>query len=462
MAAYRGGVLKVSNSTGVLDVFDIRRFFGARESPGRVVCGLARPCLRLRLWGDAVASSPARRIGAALGKVMFPFGVFGDGVSRRFSHTGFGSRHQGVPMQAALTDDLGGQRRAAPRVAVVILNHNRWLLTVECLEAVQQIDYGNWIGIVLDNGSNDDSVRYFLDWSVGNLEVRSPYVKWNPGSKPVPMRLIDAFDSKPLRVGDQFHAEARGWSLVRLAKNVGFAAGANIGIALATQQSADFVWLVNNDAVPARSALSELVQCALADPRIGMAGSKLLYYDRPTHLQAAGGGRLLVWAGITRHYGAGEEDRGQWNRSFEPDYVTGASLLLRMASLEQVGLFDETFFFYGEEVDWQLRARRLGWRALYCPRSIVYHREAATIGRNSVRADYFSAVVGLQLCRRYAAWWLPSAVAFHLIRAGRRVVRGQFRRARAILAGILDALQGPGKYSGGSPIEQLPAPGRSG
>lgn len=322
-------------------------------------------------------------------------------------------------------------------VAIVILNYNGWRYTVECLESLGHLDYRDWWVVVVDNGSTDDSVERLRAWARGEVQVESRYVREPGWAKPV--RMLEYQGEPPENAGAEDDARL---VLIRLPENRGFAGGNNVGIRYALRRGADWTWLLNNDTVVAPNSLSEMLKAGEADERIGVVGCKLLYYDRPDTIQAAGGGRFYFCLGIARHYGWMQKDDGRWDRPFEPHYVTGASMLVRGVYWREVGLLDEGFFFYGEEVDWQLRAKKRGWRTAYAHRARVYHREGGTAGRKSPWTEFHVTKACIRLCRRHAAWSVLPAVVVNVCRGLRRLFTGRWKHAaavvRAVLAGVME------------------------
>nr|WP_242656358.1 glycosyltransferase family 2 protein [Desulfofundulus thermosubterraneus] len=167
-----------------------------------------------------------------------------------------------------------------------------------------------------------------------------------------------------------------------------------------------------------------------------------LYYDKPNVIQAAGGGWFSIWQAMTYHYGWLQNDYGQWDKIFEPGYVTGASLMVRRKTIEEVGMMKESFFLYCEELEWQLRVKQRGWRIYYCPKSIIWHKESASVGVESPLREYYKTRNAIWIVRCF--WFraiLPS-VFFHLLRFGRRFIQGKWGNALAILRGIKDGVLG--------------------
>ena len=223
------------------------------------------------------------------------------------------------------------------KAAVIVLNWNGWEDTVECLASCAGLDYENRETIVVDNGSTDDSVA----------RIRAAY----PDVK-----------------------------LVETGKNLGFAGGNNAGIRAALANGARYVWLLNNDTTVEPRALTALIEAIAADPKAGVAGSKITYFDDPGMLWYAGG--EFTPEGPVRHRGLDETDTGQFEQLEETGFITGCSLLTTAEVLERVGLLAEEYFLYWEEADFDWRARAAGYTLLYVPGSVVRHKVAASLGES--------------------------------------------------------------------------------
>lgn len=159
--------------------------------------------------------------------------------------------------------------------------------------------------------------------------------------------------------------------ILRLDENRGFAGGVNAGIRRALQRPGiGFVWVLNNDTVCAPDALAKLLEVAGGDSRIGLVGCPLLEGAEGPARRIVPPGKRLVgpWAIPT------EPPDGK-----APDYLSGACLLIRRELLEDVGLFDEGFFFFFEDADLSRRAADKGWRLAVAAEARVEHRGSATI-----------------------------------------------------------------------------------
>lgn len=223
----------------------------------------------------------------------------------------------------------------APSVDVFVLNWNGRAYLDACLSSLAGQRLPARRIVLIDNGSTDGSLDY--------VRERYPHV-----------------------------------ALLDNGRNLGFAAGNNAAL---RDNDADIVALVNPDVVPSADWLEKLVAALSSDARIAVAGSKLWYPDGIT-LQHAGGVITHPQA-MPGHHGIGEADSGQHDTARECDYVIGGAVAIRREALEHVGLLDEGFFLYFEDVDYCFRARRAGFRVVYVPEASAVHVESATAVKGS-------------------------------------------------------------------------------
>jgi GT2 family glycosyltransferase len=229
--------------------------------------------------------------------------------------------------------------------------------------------------------------------------------------------------------------------VLRTARNEGYAGGNNRALRAALAAGAAFALLLNNDALIAPDGLAHLLACAAQDPRIALVGSRLVAADDPRRDIGSHGrityGPFLV--SIDGDAGAGAAHDVEW--------VSGCGVLVRLAALAEVGLLDEDFFLYCEDVDWSLRARRHGYRVVYEPRAVVAHTPAASPAALCRRA-YFLARNGLLFARKHGSARQRlkiSAAALGLPLASllRRALRGESLAPSAWVArGVVDGFLG--------------------
>jgi GT2 family glycosyltransferase len=231
-------------------------------------------------------------------------------------------------------------------------------------------------------------------------------------------------------------------TLLALPGNLGFAAAVNRGIRHALAQGAEFVALLNNDAVAEPDWLACLVATASSHPEVGTVTSKFMREDR-IHIDSTGD-FYSSW-GWAYPRGRDEIDRGQYDDPALREVFcgSGGASLYRTAMLRDVGLFDEDYFAYLEDQDLGFRAQLMGWKARYAPEAVAYHRlmgtssTMANFGRyQAIRNCIYLYVKNLPhpLCWKY----LPKFLTGLALMAANDVRR---RRFRAIAGAYLDALR---------------------
>ncbi len=251
-----------------------------------------------------------------------------------------------------------------PVVAIVILNWNNPDDTLACLRSVEALAYpvARLGVIVVDNGSDDDSVA---------------------------------------RIG----AAYPGVILIETGANLGYAGGNNVGIRHALAAGADTICILNNDIVVEPDFLAPLLAALGSAPDVGVATP--LVAAQPAQSRVWALGARVEWrTGDIRRQYAGEPV-AIWRQQtpFTVEIASGAALLIRRKIFEQVGLMDEAFFLYYEEVDWSLRVRQAGFRIVAVPASLVGHKVSATLGAASPVIDYYMARNHLRLIsRRWHGW----------------------------------------------------------
>jgi len=220
-----------------------------------------------------------------------------------------------------------------PLVSIVILNWNSLEDTRECLRSVRRIAYSNRRIIVVDNGS----------------------------AAPEAAALRDEF-------GDAL-------AVIESETNLGFAAGANLGIRHALENRAEYVLLLNNDTIVDPTFLTALVGGAESRGDGAAYCPKTYFYAQPEMIYSTGGS-VSAWTATARQIGRGQHDSGQFDRVATRDYADGVCMLIPRRALETVGLLDEDYFAYWEETDWCTRARAWGFRCYYIPDARIWHKAA--------------------------------------------------------------------------------------
>ncbi len=293
-------------------------------------------------------------------------------------------------------------------VYAILLNWNGWRDTLHCLDSVLRSDYSDFRVVVCDNASTDGSLEKIRGWAEGK-------------SKPVPYVEYSRAEAE---AGGAEGDVGIPLVLIRNGSNDGFAAGNNVGIRYALKNKADYVWLLNNDTVVKGNTLTELVNGKQAGENVGCTGAVIYFASERSKIQTYGGGRISRFTG-----------RDRFVCSPGPvDYAAGTSLLVRREVLEQVGLLDEGFFFYWEDVDFSRRVLDAGWELAVAADAVVYHKFSASVGGGSLRSDLFKAASLARYFKKHQklTWFFPVGISISGMVVN-RILRGQFNRIIPIL-----------------------------
>jgi GT2 family glycosyltransferase len=284
-----------------------------------------------------------------------------------------------------------------PLASIIIPNWNGAPFLPACLDSLRRQSYPRFEVLVVDNASTDGSVAL--------IERDYPEVR-----------------------------------LVRLPTNRGLTGGVNAGIHAAR---GEVIALLNNDTEADPDWLSELLRALEADPEAGMAASKMLLFDRRDLIHSAGD--VYGVDGLPGNRGVWQKDEGQFDGTRRVFGACGGAAAYRRAMLEEIGLFDEAFFMYCEDVDMAWRAQLAGYPCAFAPRAIVYHRLSATgggriasyyTGRNTIYV--IAKDVPTSLLRRH--WQQILCAQLRIAWEALNAWRGEAARAR--LRGQLAGLWG--------------------
>jgi len=219
-----------------------------------------------------------------------------------------------------------------PLVLIVMLNWNSPEETVTAVESVLKMDYPNFHILVVDNGSTDNSVTELRKITSSRVE------------------------------------------LLESAVNNGYTGGCNLGLARALELDAAYVWLLNNDAVVAPETLSSLVALAQTDPRIGLATPVIASLDEVPHITFAGGVCDMNAALYEETNDIAIAQQWATERP-KAGLVIGTAMLIRTRLIREIGMLDESFFMYYEDIDYSARSLKAGYRNVVDWSSVVYHLE---------------------------------------------------------------------------------------
>jgi GT2 family glycosyltransferase len=228
-----------------------------------------------------------------------------------------------------------------PRFSVIVLNWNGRDLLGECLDSVLAQTFRDFEVVVVDNGSTDGSRELVRE-------------RWGPAIR-----------------------------VVALPSNLGYAGGNNAGIRVAAGR---YVVLLNNDTAVDPGWLDALSRATRRHPGAGMFTPKILNYYRRDEIDNTG--HVIYHDGLARGRHRLEKDDGRFDEEGEALWPSGCAGVYKKDMLDEIGLLDEAFFAYGEDVDLGLRARWAGWTCCYVPDAVVYHKYSATGGAYSPKKAF--------------------------------------------------------------------------
>ncbi|RKZ74071.1 MAG: hypothetical protein DRR19_30420 [Candidatus Parabeggiatoa sp. nov. 1] len=368
-------------------------------------------------------------------------------------------------------------------IGIIVLNWQGWQDTLACLESLQTLIHTKPISIIVcDNGSDNDSFAQILNWARQHYAPSEIDVRGNDHS---PFTIHHS----PFTIRHFFPLV-----LIQTGANLGFAGGNNVGIryVLASQQY-EYLWLLNNDTIVDAHALSALYEYAVAHPQFGLLGSTvidapnlqgllnlegfnwqapnlqgllnlegfnwqapnlqgllnlegfnwqvpnlqgLLNLEGFNRVQCAGGCRYLPWLTVFKPVLGGQllSKVMQHDESIALDYVYGAAMFLKVAAVQEVGLLNEDYFLFYEELDYSQRLKQQGYQIGWCKNSWVYHKGSASVGsvrdgnRDKLRlANYYENLSTLKYTANFYPRLLPLVMVSRFVgKSAALISRGDF------------------------------------
>jgi GT2 family glycosyltransferase len=278
-----------------------------------------------------------------------------------------------------------------PKVSIVILNWNGWKDTIECLESLYSITYPYYDIIVVENGSDDDSIQKIKEYCNGTIKVESRYVEYNPNNKPIEVTECTRkeTETKNAEMKEEIpDSQKSRVTLIRNEKNYGFAEGSNIGMKYALNVLApQYILLLNNDTVVDPHFLNELVKTAQADDTIAVVGPKIYYYEEPNRIHF-GGGKINWWIGKPIHCQIGTFDEKK-DTTRNVEFLTGCCMLLN-PEVKNI-FFDAGYFAYFEDADLCVRLQKEGYKLVYAPSAKIWHKISQSLEIRSEFHSYYFA-----------------------------------------------------------------------
>lgn len=233
------------------------------------------------------------------------------------------------------------------KVGIILVNYNGAKDTVECLNSLYTVNYKNKKIYVVDNNSSEDDLEYLESF------INCSYVK-----------------------------------LIKLEENLGFSGGNNIGIKAALADGCEVIGLLNNDTTVEVDFLNQLVAKLFSDKRIGAVVPQIRdYYNEM--VVSYGGGEINYLKGSVFIEGINRYEDSNNNTERFVTFGHGCCLFLKKEVILKIGLLPEEYFLYFEDADYSIQIVKSGYRIMYCPKSIIYHKESASTKKGSDNFQYY-------------------------------------------------------------------------
>ena len=306
------------------------------------------------------------------------------------THHAFHSGENNLPRPAA----------NVPLVYVVILTWNGRDDTLECIKSVSELKYPHYRILVVDNASTDGTLAAINTLFPALETVANP-------------------------------------------RNLGFAAGNNVGIRYALTHGAEYVLLLNNDVVVDTHLLGELVAASESRPDAGILVPKIYYFGEHKRIWSAGAQWKFFPPRVTM-IGLGQEDGPAFNSPRQLDYATGCAMLIRRGVFEEVGLLDPDFFMYQEDYAFSYSVRRAGFRIFYAPSAVMWHKVSKSTGEDSPEKWYLWAQsIGTLYRKLYPRCYPIPLSCFVIWVILREIAKGKFRFIGPLANGLGHGLSNP-------------------
>jgi len=297
-----------------------------------------------------------------------------------------------------------------PKIAIIIINWNTYQLTYNCLKSLELCTYKNKTIFFVDNGSNDGS-------------------------------------------GDKIALEFPEINCINNQKNEGFTGANNKALKVILKQNFDYVLLLNNDTEVKPDFLS-LMQASM-DSDNNLAATQPLILDFPDKNTIwNAGGSFNTFFGLSKTRYKGMIYKPNLKIETLTEWISGCCILVKIAVIKEVGLLDNRFFAYFEDVDWSIRMTNLGYKLGVVPKSIIYHHSSGSTKRNNTTnegnlspyAHYLNVRNHIYLIKKHnflfnsVGSWIYQIIKITSY-STYFILRGRFSKFKIVWCGLLDGIK---------------------
>lgn len=250
-----------------------------------------------------------------------------------------------------------------PKVYIIILNWNGWQDTIECVKSIKNNNYQNYILLIIDNGSSNESLTHLRKLTDIEYSINELYKSKTETNNYLPRKII----------------------LIKSEENLGFAAGNNVGLKYALSNNADYCFVLNNDTIIERKSLELLVNFLELNNQYSAATPQIRYFEPNNKIWNCGG--KLLWYGARKYYynNCDISSIPQNKEILDITFVSGCALFLRSALIKEIGSFTEQFFFGEEDFEISLRLKRNKKKVVCLLNSVIYHKIGSSINSAALK-----------------------------------------------------------------------------
>lgn len=269
------------------------------------------------------------------------------------------------------------------KIYIVLVNYKNYIDTIECLESLYRINYPNYQIVIVDNNSGDGSVDHIISWAKGDILPETIFKGeiCHYVNKPIEYLTFDRKDIERFDIKIDERGFYNPLVIIKSDFNGGFAFGNNIALKYALRKGDfSYVLLLNNDTIVKDDFLINMVN-ASSYKNVGLTGCKIYYAHNRSKIWF-NSGYFNDWTGRIKH-----KKKEVNTKESISDFVTGCCMLIKREVLEKVGLFDETYFMYVEDVDYSYRVRQAGYLLNIAHNAIIWHKVG---GSQSKELSYFA------------------------------------------------------------------------
>ncbi len=289
-----------------------------------------------------------------------------------------------------------------PEISIVLLNVNQHKITIDCIKSLRDNDYTNFEIVLVDNGSTDESVKIFYS-------------------------LIQEFSNL---------------KLIENRENLGFAEGNNVGI---RNCDGNYILLLNNDTIVKKNFLSSMIEATKKFPKAGAFGPKMYFWDKRSEIWHIGGEITMFLNFVTTPL--------KYKDIYKKvSWLSGCALMMKKETIQKVGLLNESFFIYLEDVEWSIRATKAGYDLIYVPDAELWH--IGSISSKKIGGTPFFIYLGyrnkLFLLKNQFTGLIATAVYVEtmmvlLVKASVSLLKGNRINGMAYFYALIDGVRGVSK-----------------